>query len=228
MFPLPVGRWPSPPVDRSNSLIRASFLITSRHRRRRSGLRDFRWFPLSKHLLHAPDDPVARHQHAADDDDAEDDELKGRGKAHHAHHLVEARQEERRGPRRQRAGQPPGERRAADDDGGDRPKEVGSPDRDADGAQDSRQQDPRHPVEDRREHVGRHLVQVDPQAGDARRGGVGADHLEPAARRGEPEDDDQDDRKATPTQNVRVTPRNRADVHAESFAGTGVWIASLV
>jgi hypothetical protein len=33
---------------------------------------------------------------------------------------------------------------------------------------------------------------------------------------------------ATPTQKIRETPRNRAEVHAESPSGTGVWIASLV
>jgi hypothetical protein len=31
---------------------------------------------------------------------------------------------------------------------------------------------------------------------------------------------------ATPIQKVRVTPRKRVDVHAESASGTGVWIAT--
>jgi hypothetical protein len=33
---------------------------------------------------------------------------------------------------------------------------------------------------------------------------------------------------ATPTQKVRVTPRNRLEVQAESAGGIGTWIATLV
>ena len=125
--------------------------------------------PFSEDLLHRPDDPVARDQHAADDDEPEHDELQRGGQAHDPHHLAEPGQEERRGPRRQRAGQPPGERGPADDHGGDRAEQVRRPDRDAEGAQERRQQDPGHAVQDRRHHVRRDLVQVDPQAGDPRR-----------------------------------------------------------
>src|SRR3990170_555126 len=154
-------------------------------------LRAIQSSPLAKHVLHATDDPIARDQHAPDDDEAEDHELERGGQAHDPHHLVEPGQEERRGPRRQRAGQPPGERGPADDHGGDRTQEVGSPDGGVGGTEERRQQDPGHPVEDRGHRVGRDLVQVDPETGDPRRGGVGAHDLEPPARRGEPEEDDQ-------------------------------------
>ena len=200
MFPLPLGRWRSPSVDRSDR--RSTCLLSQSHpaagRADAWCLHDICSLPLSEHVLHRPDDPISRDQHASDDDETEDHELERRRQAHHPHHLVEPGEEERRDPRRQRTGQTARERRAADDHGGDRTQEVGSADGDADGAEERRQQDPRHAVEDRGHHVGRHLVEIDPESGDRRGGRVGADHLEPPAGRREPEQDDQHERDRHP------------------------------
>ena len=71
----------------------ASLLIEPRWTCSRSMTHGF-GFPFAEYLLDAPDDPIARNQHAPDDDQTEHHELQGGGEPHRSQHLVESREED--------------------------------------------------------------------------------------------------------------------------------------